>query len=131
MADKVSSNEKGLAGRYASALYDLTVEAKSTDAVTADLTAVKSLISENDDMAMLVSSPAYSRAEQSKAIQAVLTAAKANPLTVKFVGAVAENGRLFALPQIIHSLMKLPVAMVRCLLKSSLLLHLMQRVRNL
>jgi F-type H+-transporting ATPase subunit delta len=99
----VSSNEKGLAGRYAGALYDLTVEAKSTDAVTADLTAVKSLISENDDMAMLVSSPAYSRVEQSKAAQAVLTAAKANPLTVKFVGAVAENGRLFALPQIIQA----------------------------
>lgn len=99
----MSSNEKGLAGRYAGALYDLTVEAKSTVAVAADLTAVKSLISENDDMAMLVSSPAYSRAEQSKAIQAVLTAAKANPLTVKFVGAVAENGRLFALPQIIQA----------------------------
>jgi F-type H+-transporting ATPase subunit delta len=99
----VSSNEKGLAGRYAGALYDLTVEAKSTDAVTADLTAVQSLISEHDDMAMLVSSPAYSRVEQSKAIQAVLTAAKANPLTVKFIGAVAENGRLFALPQIIQA----------------------------
>ena len=99
----MSSNEKGLAGRYAGALYDLTVEAKSTDAVTADLTAVKSLISENDNMAMLVSSPAYSRVEQSKAIQAVLTAAKANLLTVKFIGAVAENGRLFALPQIIQA----------------------------
>ena len=99
----MSSNKKGLAGRYAGALYDLTVEAKSTDAITADLTAVKSLISENDDMAMLVSSPAYSRVEQSKAIQAVLTAAKANPLTVKFVGAVAENGRLFALSQIIQA----------------------------
>ena len=99
----MSSNKKGLAGRYAGALYDLTVEAKSTDAITADLTAVKSLISENDDMAMLVSSPAYPRVEQSKAIQAVLTAAKANPLTVKFVGAVAENGRLFALSQIIQA----------------------------
>ena len=99
----MSSNEKGLAGRYAGALYDLTVEAKSTDVVTADLTAVKSLISENEDMAMLVSSPTYSRVDQSKAIQAVLTAAKANPLTVKFVGAVAENGRLFALPQIVQA----------------------------
>ena len=99
----MSSNAKGLAGRYAGALYVLTVEAKSTDAVSADLAAVKSLIAENDDMAMLVSSPAYSRTEQSRAIQAVLTAAKANPLTIKFVGAIAENGRLFALPQIIQA----------------------------
>ena len=100
---QVSSNAKGLAGRYAGALYDLTVEAKSTDAVSADLAAVKSLIAENDDMAMLVSSPAYSRTEQSRAIQAVLAAAKANPLTIKFVGAIAENGRLFVLPQIIQA----------------------------
>ena len=99
----MSSNAKGLAGRYAGALYDLTVEAKSTDAVSADLAAVKSLIAENDDMAMLVSSPAYSRTEQSRAIQAVLAAAKANPLTIKFVGAIAENGRLFSLPQIIQA----------------------------
>ena len=62
----MSSNAKGLAGRYAGALYDLTVEAKSTDAVSADLAAVKSLIAENDDMAMLVSSPAYSRTEKSR-----------------------------------------------------------------
>ena len=33
----------------------------------------------------------------------MLSAAKANPLTIKFVGAIAENGRLFELPQIIQA----------------------------
>ncbi len=99
----MSLNAKGLAGRYAGALYDLSVEAKSTEAVTADLTAISALIVENDDLAMLVSSPAYSRSKQSKAFQAVLSSAKANPLTIKFIGVVAENGRIFALPQIIEA----------------------------
>ncbi len=99
----MSSNAKGLAGRYAGALYDLAVEAKSTEAVTADLTAVSALIAENNDLASLVSSPAHSRIEQSRAFQAVLSAAKANLLTIKFIGVVADNGRLFALPQIIQA----------------------------
>mgnify|MGYP003339387422 CR=1 FL=1 len=42
-----SSNEKGLAGRYAGALYELAVEAKATDAVLSDLTGLKSLMLEN------------------------------------------------------------------------------------
>ena len=98
----MSSSEKGLAGRYAGALYDLAVEAKATDAVLADLTALKSLIAENKELASVVSSPVYSRTDQMKAMIAVLEKAGANSLTVKFVGAVAENGRLFALPQIIR-----------------------------
>ncbi len=99
----MSSNANGLAGRYAGALYDLAVEAKSTEVVVADLTAIGVLIDKNDNLAKLISSPAYSRSEQSQAFQAVLSAAKANPLTINFIGVVAENGRLFALPQIIQA----------------------------
>jgi len=99
----VSSSEKGLAGRYAGALYDLTVDAKATDAVLADLTALKTLLSENAELATVVSSPVCSRSEQMNAMIAVLNQAGAHDLTAKFVGAVAENGRLFALSQIIQA----------------------------
>ena len=99
----MSSNAKGLAGRYAGALYDLAVESKSTDAVLADLTYLKNLIASNEDLKSLVTSPVYGRSEQSKAIIAILEKAGANSLTNKFLGAVAENGRLFALPQIIQA----------------------------
>ena len=95
----VSSNAKGLAGRYAGALYDLAVEAKATDAVLSDLTSLRDMIAENDDLKSLVSSPVYTRADQSKAIMAVMDKAGANKLTNKFLGAVADNGRQFALPQ--------------------------------
>ncbi len=97
----MSSGAKGLAGRYAGALYDLAVEAKSVDAVLNDLSQLKTLLNEHRDLAALVSSPVYSRSEQTAAMTAVLEAAGAHPLSVKFVGAVAENGRLFALKQIV------------------------------
>jgi len=99
----VSSSAKGLAGRYAGALYDLAVEAKSVDSVLAELSQLKILISENKDLAGFVSSPVYTRSEQVSALTAILEKAGANPLTVKFIGSVAANGRLFALHQIIQS----------------------------
>ncbi len=99
----MSSNEKGLAGRYAVALYDLAVEAKATDAVLSDLTGLKSLISESPELNAVIASPVYSRTEQTKAIMAIMEKAGADSLTIKFLGAVADNGRLFALPQIIQA----------------------------
>ena len=99
----MSSNKKGLAGRYAGALYELAVEAKSTDAVLSDLTGLKSLMSENDELNSVIESPVYSRTEQAKAVMAVMEKAGANSLTIKFIGAVADNGRLFALKQIIQA----------------------------
>ena len=99
----MSSNEKGLSGRYAGALYELAVESKSTDAVLSDLTGLKSLIEENVELNAVVASPVYVRAEQAKAVIAIMEKAGANDLTVKFLGAIADNGRLFALPQIIQA----------------------------
>ena len=98
----MSSSEKGLAGRYAGALYELSVEAKATDTVLADLTTLKTLLAENAELASLVASPVYSRSDQMNAV-AILNKAGAHALTAKFVGAVAENGRLFVLPQIIQA----------------------------
>ena len=103
----VSSNAKGLAGRYAGALYDLAVDAKSVDAVLADLKGLAELIDAHDDLKTVISSPIYAQAEQASAMAAVLEKAGANALTVKFVGAVAGNSRLFALPQIISAFAEL------------------------
>ena len=97
----MSSQTTGLAGRYATALYELADAAKSLDAVAADLTALNQIVTENADLAGLVRSPVIGSEAQVKAMTAVLEAAGANPLTVKFVGTVADNRRLFALSQMI------------------------------
>ncbi len=99
----MSSNAKGLAGRYAGALYDLCVDAKATDKVLSDLQTLKKLIAEHDNLAQLASSPVYSRDQQTSAMQAILAKAGADALTQKFVGAVAQNGRLFSLVDIIDA----------------------------
>ena len=97
----MSSQTTGLAGRYAAALFELADAAKSLDAVAADLTALNQIVTENADLARLVRSPVIGSEAQVKAMTAVLEAAGANPLTVKFVGTVADNRRLFALSQMI------------------------------
>ena len=93
----------GLAGRYATALFELADEAKALDAVADDLRALKALLAESDSLRRLVRSPVLSRDEQGRAIEAVLSKAGAAPLTLKFIGVAAANRRLFALPGMIDA----------------------------
>ena len=93
----------GLAGRYATALFELADEAKALDAVADDLRALKALLAESESLRRLVRSPVLSRDEQGRAIEAVLSKAGASPLTLKFIGVAAANRRLFALPGMIDA----------------------------
>ena len=61
----MSSSEKGLAGRYAGALYELAVEAKATDAILSDLIGLKSMMLENAELNSVIQSPVYARTEPS------------------------------------------------------------------
>lgn len=97
----LSSGATGLAGRYAGALYALADDTNSLNEIVADLTDLAKLVGENDDMKMLISSPALTRGEQQAGITAITQKAGAHALTVKFLGMLAENGRLFVLPKII------------------------------
>jgi len=105
-----SSGVAGLAGRYATALFELAVEAKAVDAVAADLEALKALLAESADLQRLVRSPVLSRAEQTKAVLAVLDRAGAHDLTRRFVGLLAERRRLFILAPAIDAFAKLLAA---------------------
>src|SRR5262245_22590978 len=86
-----------MAGRYASALFDLASEAKAVDAVGADLDRLDTLITANDDMTRLVRSPVFSSEEQTKAIGAILDRMGIGGLAANFVRLVAQNRRLFAI----------------------------------
>lgn len=97
----LSSGATGLAGRYAGALYALADDTGNVKEIVADLTYLAKLVGENDDIKMLISSPALSRGEQQAAIMAITEKAGAHALTVKFLGTLAENGRLYTLPKII------------------------------
>ena len=67
----LSSGATGLAGRYAGALYALADDTGNVKEIVADLTDLAKLVGENDDIKMLISSPALSRGEQQAAIMAI------------------------------------------------------------
>ena len=102
----MSSGAKGLAGRYAGALYALASDSGKLKSVVADLTDLAALISDNEDMKSMIGSPAISWTEQMNAITAILEQAGADALTVKFAGAVAANGRLHAMDRIITAFLE-------------------------
>jgi F-type H+-transporting ATPase subunit delta len=86
----------GMAGRYATALFDLALEEKALGPVEADLDRFSKLMDESADLVRLVRSPIFSADEQAKALAAVLEHAKIAGLAKKFLLIVAQNRRLFA-----------------------------------
>ena len=99
----MGSGATGLAGRYAGALYALALESRKIDTIHDELSSLADYIVENQDLKKLVESPVLGRQQQQAAIIAILKKAGADPLTVKFVGTMAENGRLSALPRVIQA----------------------------
>lgn len=100
----------GIAGRYATALFDLASEAKQIDAVAADMATIKTSLEESADLARLVRSPLVSRDDQARAMAAVLEKLGVSDLVRRFVGTVAQNRRLFALSDMIEDFGKLLAA---------------------
>ncbi len=93
----------GVAGRYAAALFELADGQKSIDAVESDLNGLQTLLDESDDLRRLVESPAFTKEAQGQALAAVLDKAGVKGLTAQFIGVVADNRRLFALPGMIKA----------------------------
>lgn len=93
----------GVAGRYASALFELSRDERQIDAVLDALDRFDALIKESPDLARLVRSPVFSGDEQKAAIGAVLDRAGISGLGANFIKLAAENRRLFALPGMIRA----------------------------
>ena len=95
------AHETGLAGRYATALFELATERKAVEGVSADMGAFRRAMDGTPDLARLVKSPVFSREDQAKALKPVLEKMGASALTIQFVLLLAFKRRLFALEGII------------------------------
>ncbi len=95
-----SATATGLAQRYATAVFELAKDGKKLDQVGQDLAGLVGMMRQSADLKRLVESPVISRADQGKAILAIVKKAGADPLTSRFLGILAEHRRLFALPGI-------------------------------
>jgi len=97
------SSLAGLAGRYATAAFELAMEERALEALTSDLAALKKLLATSAELVRLVRSPIISREEQAKAMDALLAQAKAAPLTRKLVLLLAQKRRLYMLADVIRA----------------------------
>ena len=93
----------GMAGRYATALFELALESNAVDAVKGDLDRFDALVAESDDLRRLVRSPVFAAETQARALGAVLDKTGIGGLTAKFLQVVTANRRLFAVRDIIRA----------------------------
>ena len=96
-----------LAGRYASALFDLAREQRQIDAVGNSLDALGQALLDSKDFSELVDSPLVSRDEAGKAFAAIAPQLKLDPVTTNFLGVLARNGRKNQLRPVIRAYRRL------------------------
>lgn len=92
-----------LAGRYASALFDLASENGVVTPVESDLDTLGKALARSADLATLTTNPELARDVQGKAMAAVAAELKLSALTTQFLGVLAANRRLAKLPAIISA----------------------------
>ncbi len=92
-----------LQGRYASALYELANEQKAVAAVEGDLARVGEALTTSPDLAALIRNPQVGRDAAARAMDGIGSLLALSPLTKNFLGVLAGNRRLGALPEIVRA----------------------------
>lgn len=85
-----------VAGRYASALFELASETGNVAKVEGDLAKFEALVVESSDFARMLRSPVIPSDEQSAALEAVLSRAGLSTEAINFFRLLAANRRLFS-----------------------------------
>ena len=96
-----------LAGRYASALFDLARDGRQIEFVANSLDALAQALLDSKDFSELVTSPLVSREEAGKAFAALAPDLGLDPITANFLGVLARNGRKSELQSVIRSFRRL------------------------
>lgn len=100
----------GLSGRYATALFDLAADNKALNTIAGSLAALSQALRESADLMTLTTSPVIDRTAAAAGIHAAAKQLGLDPLTINFLGVLAKNRRLAALPAIIADFNKLAAA---------------------
>jgi F-type H+-transporting ATPase subunit delta len=93
----------GVAGRYATALFELAKEQKALEQVAVELNRFNEALDAFEDLTRLVKSPVFSAEEQGRALAAILEKLEIEGLTKNFLLLVAKNRRLFAAPDMMRA----------------------------
>ena len=95
--------QASLAGRYASALFELASEAGTVTAVESDLDSLGRALAESADLRALTTNPEIGRGAQGAAIEAVAGMLGVSELTKRFLGVLAQNRRLAQLGKVVRA----------------------------
>ena len=92
-----------LAGRYASALFDLASEAGTVTAVESDLDRLEAALAESAELRALIRNPEVSRDQLGKVMSGIGAHLGLADLTKNFLGVLAANRRVADLPATIRA----------------------------
>ena len=95
--------QASLGGRYAIALFELARDGKTLDAVSASLATIRQALAVSADFRQLTTSPLVGRSSAGKAVAGAAESLRLDPLTTKFLGVLAQNGRLSQLGAVIRA----------------------------
>jgi F-type H+-transporting ATPase subunit delta len=100
-SDGTTNISGGLAGRYATALYAQASDVRALDQTVDEMESLGRLIDSSPELRQLLASPLYDVGQARRAVLAVLEGQGFGKLVHDFVGVVANNRRLSALPSIV------------------------------
>lgn len=102
--------QASLAGRYASALFDLAAENGTVTAVESDLETLSAALADSAELRDVTANPQLSRKAQGEAIAAVASHLSLSDLTKNFLGVLAGNRRLSSLSDMIRAFQMIAAA---------------------
>lgn len=95
--------QASLAGRYASALFDIASEAGTVTTVETDLGKLEAALAESAELRALIRNPEISRDQIGKVMAGLGAHLGLADLTRNFLGVLAENRRVAELPAMIRA----------------------------
>ena len=99
-----ASTSKGIATRYASALFGLADEQDDIPALEKNVRVFKEAIGQSADLNHLISSPIYSRDQQQSAILAIAKKLSLSSVMTNTLALMAEKRRLFVVPTFLSAI---------------------------
>lgn len=95
--------QASLAGRYATALFELARDENQLETVGNSLSVLKRTLAESEDFRELTTSPLITREEGARAAAATAQTLNLDPITSNFLGVLAQNHRLAQLGNVIRA----------------------------
>jgi F-type H+-transporting ATPase subunit delta len=102
--------QASLAGRYASALFELASEGGFVSAVEGDLETLAEALHESPELRALIRNPEVSREAMGRVLAGLGDSLNLAELTRKFLGVLAQNRRVGELPKVIRAFQSIAAA---------------------